>query len=51
MFPRGEVGGGVLVVSLSYGIGGIPATAAALSLALNLLLTGGFIVAVKKLLK
>lgn len=50
MFPRGEVGGGVLVVSLSYGIGGIPATAAALSLALNLLLTGGFILVVKRLL-
>lgn len=51
MFPRGEVGGGVLVVSLSYGIGGIPATAAALSLALNLLMTGLFIVAVKRLIK
>lgn len=51
MFPRGEVGGGVLVVSLSYGIGGIAATAAALSLALNLLMTGAFIVVVKKLIR
>jgi Kef-type K+ transport system membrane component KefB len=51
MFPRGEVGGGVLVVSLSYGIGGIAATAAALSLALNLLLTGLFIVFVKRLIR
>ncbi len=49
MFPRGEVGGGVLVVSLSYGVGGMPATAAALSLALNLLMTGLFIVIVKRL--
>lgn len=51
LFPRGEVGGGVLVVSLSYGIGGIAATAAALSLALNLLLTGVFIVGVKRLIR
>lgn len=51
MFPRGEVGGGVLVVSLSYGIGGIAATAAALSLALNLLMTGIFIVIVKRLIR
>jgi Kef-type K+ transport system membrane component KefB len=50
MFPRGEVGGGVLVVSLSYGIGGIAATTAALSLALNLLMTGAFILVVKRLI-
>jgi Kef-type K+ transport system membrane component KefB len=50
MFPRGEVGAGVLVVSLSYGIGGPILTVAVLSLALNLLLTGVFILIVKKLL-
>jgi hypothetical protein len=50
MWPRGEVGAGVLVVSLSYGIGGAVVTVAMLSLALNLLLTGLFILIVKKLL-
>jgi len=50
MFPRGEVGAGVLIISISYGIGGAMLTVAMLSLALNLLLTGAFIVAVKKLL-
>jgi len=50
MWPRGEVGAGVLVVSLSYGIGGPIVTIAMLSLAVNLCLTGVFIVIVKKLL-
>jgi Kef-type K+ transport system membrane component KefB len=50
MWPRGEVGAGVLVVSISYGIGGPIVTVAALSLALNLVLTGGFIWLVQKLL-
>jgi len=50
MFPRGEVGAGVLVISISYGIGGLPLTVAMLSLALNLVLTGVFIVVVKRLL-
>jgi Kef-type K+ transport system membrane component KefB len=50
MFPRGEVGAGVLVVSLSYGFGGDTLTVAVLSLALNLLCTGVFIVVAKKLL-
>lgn len=49
MWPRGEVGAGVLIISLSYGIGGPIVTVAMLSLALNLLLTGVFIYAVKKL--
>ncbi len=51
MWPRGEVGAGVLVLSLSYGIGGPIVTVAMLSLALNLALTGVFIVIVKRLLK
>lgn len=50
MWPRGEVGAGVLAVSLSYGIGGSIVTVAVLSLALNLLLTGVFIYMVKRLL-
>lgn len=51
MWPRGEVGAGVLIVSLGYGIGGPMVTVAALSLALNLLLTGVFIMIVKRLLR
>jgi Kef-type K+ transport system membrane component KefB len=50
MFPRGEVGAGVLVVSLAYEITGLPVTVAMLSLALNLALTGGVIVGAKKLI-
>jgi Kef-type K+ transport system membrane component KefB len=50
MWPRGEVGAGVLIVSMSYGIGGPMIAVAALSLALNLLLTGVFIAAVRWLL-
>ncbi|OPZ07951.1 MAG: hypothetical protein BWZ10_02739 [candidate division BRC1 bacterium ADurb.BinA364] len=49
MWPRGEVGAGVLVISLSYGIGGPIVTVAMLSLALNLLLTGPYIYLVKRL--
>ncbi len=50
MFPRGEVGAGVLVVALSYGIAGPALTVAVLSLAVNLMATGVFILIVKKLL-
>lgn len=50
MFPRGEVGAGVLIISLGYGIGGPSLTVAVLSLALDLLCTGAFILAVKKLI-
>jgi len=49
MWPRGEVGAGVLVISVTYGIGGPVVTVAMLSLALNLLLTGVFIYVVKRL--
>jgi Kef-type K+ transport system membrane component KefB len=51
MFPRGEVGAGVLVISLSYGLGGPVLTVAILSLALNLLCTGLFIAAAQALLR
>ena len=50
MWPRGEVGAGILILSLGYGIGGPMIVVAALSLALNLVLTGVFIAMVKKLL-
>jgi hypothetical protein len=50
MWPRGEVGAGIIIISLGYGIGGPVVTVAVLSLALNLLLTGFFILAVKHLL-
>ena len=50
MWPRGEVGAGVLVLSLSYGIGGPIVTVAMLSLAVNLVLTGVFILVVRKLI-
>ncbi len=49
MWPRGEVGAGVLIISISYGIGGPIVTIAMLSLALNLLLTGIFIYVVIRL--
>jgi Kef-type K+ transport system membrane component KefB len=49
MFPRGEVGAGMLVLSLSYGIAGPALSVAVLSLALNLLCSGLFIVVIKKL--
>lgn len=49
MWPRGEVGAGVLVVSLSYGLAGPAVTVAMLSLALNLVCTGLFIAVVKAL--
>lgn len=50
MWPRGEVGAGVLVIALSFGITGPIITIAMLSLALNLVLTGVFIIIVKKLI-
>lgn len=49
MFPRGEVGAGMLVLSLSYGIAGPALAVAVLSLALNLLCSGLFVVVIKRL--
>jgi len=49
LWPRGEVGAGVLILSLSYGIQGPMVTVAMLCLALNLAATGLYIVAVKRL--
>jgi len=50
MWPRGEVGAGILVLALGYNIGGSMVTVAALSLSVNLLLTGVFIWMVKALI-
>lgn len=49
MWPRGEVGVGVLVITLSYGIADPLLIVAALALALNLLCSGLFVLAVKRL--
>jgi hypothetical protein len=50
IFPRGEFAARVLVVSMGYGLGGIPLKVVVLLLALNLFLTAVFIIAVKKLI-
>ncbi|MGF1682471.1 sodium:proton antiporter [Photobacterium makurazakiensis] len=50
MWPRGEVGAGVLMISIGYGFGGPIVTISMLSLALNLVLTGFFIMAVRSLI-
>lgn len=50
LWPRGEVGAGVLILSLGYGIGGPIVAVAVLCLTLNLVLTGIFILIVQRLL-
>lgn len=49
MFTRGEVGAGIIVIALSYQLGGFAVIVSLLSLVLNLILTGFFVVAVKKI--
>merc|ERR1712176_1158080 len=49
MCPRGEVGAGVIVISLSLGLSGPAVTVAVICLAINLVLSAGFILAVKRL--
>lgn len=51
MCPRGEVGAGIILLSLSYGIGGPVVSVAVLSLALNLLFTPVFVYAVERLVR
>merc|ERR1712032_317732 len=51
MCPRGEVGAGIIVISLELGISGPAVTIAMLALAVNLMLSGGFIALVKWLLQ
>lgn len=49
MFTRGEVGAGVIFIALSYNLGGPVLIISVLTLVLNLVLTGGFVVWVKHL--
>ena len=49
MFTRGEVGAGIIFIAVSYNIGGPALIISVLTLALNLILTGGFVVLVKQL--
>ena len=49
MFTRGEVGAGVIFIALSYNLGGPALIVSVLTLVLNLILTGGFVVWVKRL--
>ena len=49
MFTRGEVGAGVIFIALGYNLGGPALIISALTLVLNLILTGGFVVWVKRL--
>ncbi len=49
MFTRGEVGAGVIFIAISYALGGTALIISALTLVLNLVLTGGFVIWVKKL--
>ncbi|MBN4066682.1 hypothetical protein JYU14_01195 [Simkania negevensis] len=51
MFPRGEVGAGIIVIALAHGVKGPIIAVAVLSLFLNLLLTGGFIAIIKYLVR
>lgn len=49
MFTRGEVGAGVIFIAIGYNIGGPLLAISVLTLVLNLLLTGFFIMFVRKL--
>ena len=49
MFTRGEVGAGVIFIALGYNLGGPALVVSVLTLVLNLVLTGGFVVWVKQL--
>lgn len=49
MFTRGEVGAGVIFIALGYNIGGAALLISVLTLVLNLILTGGFVLLVKRL--
>lgn len=49
MFTRGEVGAGVIFIALGYNLGGPALVISVLTLVLNLVLTGGFVLWVKHL--
>lgn len=47
MFTRGEVGAGVIFIAIGYNLGGPALVISVLTLVLNLILTGIFVVWVK----
>lgn len=49
MFTRGEVGAGVIFIAISYNLGGPLLLISVLTIVLNLILTGGFVMLVKEL--
>ena len=49
MFTRGEVGAGIIVIAMGYQLGGPALIISILSLVFNLVLTGFFVVAVKRI--
>ncbi len=49
MFTRGEVGAGVIFIAIGYNLGGNALIISALTLVLNLILTGGFVLLVRNL--
>lgn len=49
MFTRGEVGAGIIVIAMGYQLGGPALIISILSLVLNLVLTGFFVIAVKRI--
>lgn len=49
MFTRGEVGAGVIFIALGYNLGGPALIVSVLTIVLNLVLTGGFVMWVKHL--
>ena len=49
MFTRGEVGAGVIFIAISYNLGGPLLLISVLTIVLNRILTGGFVMLVKKL--
>ena len=49
MFTRGEVGAGIVFIALGYGLGGPLLAISLLTLLTNLILTGFFVIIVKKL--
>jgi len=50
MFARGEVGAGIIFIAIGYNIGGPLLAISVLTLVLNLILTGLFIVIVKNIM-
>lgn len=49
MFTRGEVGAGVIFIAIGYNLGGNALIISALTLVVNLVLTGGFVLWVRQL--